>query len=34
MSRAIMRLWSEPNAVPHDATAVSTPAMWQAITSV
>ena len=27
-------MWSAPNAVPHVATAVPTPARWAAITSV
>ncbi|OUD85697.1 hypothetical protein BC477_14920 [Clavibacter michiganensis subsp. michiganensis] len=27
-------MWSTPNEVPHVATAVVTPARWQAITSV
>ncbi len=34
MSRWMSRPWSSPKAVPHEATAVSTPAMWQAMTSV
>ncbi len=36
-SRMIRRstlMWSAPKAVPHVATAVSTPARWQAMTSV
>ena len=36
-SRMIRRstlMWSIPKAVPHDAPAVSTPARWQAMTSV
>ena len=32
--RRSTRAWSWPNAVPHEATAVLTPARWQAITSV
>ena len=27
-------MWSAPNAVPQVATAVGTPARWQAMTSV
>jgi hypothetical protein len=33
-SRRSSFTWSSPNAVPQVATAVSTPARWQAITSV
>ena len=33
-SRRRILMCSSPNAVPHVATAVSTPARWQAITSV
>ena len=32
--RRSTRAWSSPNAVPQVATAVGTPARWQAITSV
>ncbi len=34
MSRRSVLMWSAPKAVPHVATAVSTPARWQAMTSV
>ena len=34
MKRRSTLAWSWPNAVPQDATAVVTPARWQAITSV
>ena len=33
-SRRSTPMWSAPNAVPQVATAVGTPARWQAITSV
>ena len=33
-SRRSTAMWSPPNAVPQVATAVGTPARWQAITSV
>ena len=33
-SRRSTPMWSTPNAVPQVATAVGTPASWQAITSV
>ena len=33
-SRRSTLMWSSPKAVPQVATAVSTPARWQAITSV
>ncbi len=33
-SRRSTPMWSGPNAVPQVATAVGTPARWQAITSV
>ena len=33
-SRRSTPMWSTPNAVPQVATAVGTPARWQAITSV
>ena len=34
MMRRSILMWSAPKAVPHVATAVSTPARWQAMTSV
>ena len=34
ISRRRTLMWSSPNEVPQVATAVGTPARWQAITSV